>query len=117
MPPDRREAEAALAFAGLVDEANRERGAVIERIEALTRRQRELAAIIGHVTDELDALKPDADQAQRDEIVERRGFLIRQFEDIQRTTRYACEVPVAIEARLGAYARALQAPPQRPPGQ
>jgi hypothetical protein len=109
LPPQRREAAAALAFTGLVEEANRERGAVIARIEALTRRQRDLAGIVAGITGELDSLPPNADPARRDEIVQRRAFLIRQFEEIQRTTRYACEVPVEIEARLGGYAHALQA--------
>jgi hypothetical protein len=33
----------------------------------------------------------------------------RAFESTQRTMRYACEVPVQLEARLGRYARFLQA--------
>ena len=60
----------------------------------------------------LNAIPPDAtgDQAaQRDDIMQRRALVIRGFEDVQRTIRYACDVPVQLEARLGAYARALQA--------
>jgi len=109
VPRDKRQGAAELLFAGLLEEANRERAAVIARIEEIARRQREVAAIIARVEGELNALPSDADQAKRDEVVQRRAMLIRQFEATRRTTRYQCEVPVAIEARLGAYARALQA--------
>jgi hypothetical protein len=39
---------------------------------------------------------------------QRHDFTARNFEEIQRTIRYACETPVALDARLGAWARALQ---------
>jgi hypothetical protein len=35
-------------------------------------------------------------------------FVIRQYEEVERTIRYACEVPVQLEARLGLFAQALQ---------
>lgn len=108
LPPPERAATLALTFAGLLDETNRQRGQVIDELRALTRRQRGLADVIAHVTGEARALPPDASPETRDEIVQRRAVLIRQFEEADRTTRYACEVPVALEARLGAYARALQ---------
>ena len=40
--------------------------------------------------------------------MQRRTFLIREYEEIERTIRYACEVPGALEARLGSFAQALQ---------
>jgi len=39
---------------------------------------------------------------------QRHDFTARNFEEIQRTIRYACEAPVALDARLGAWARVLQ---------
>jgi hypothetical protein len=39
---------------------------------------------------------------------QRYNFTALNFEEIQRTIRYACEAPVALDARLGAWARALE---------
>jgi hypothetical protein len=46
--------------------------------------------------------------AQRVDLQQRHDFTARNFEEIQRTIRYACETPVALDARLGAWAKALQ---------
>lgn len=102
-----------LLFIGIVDETNRQRGAIMENIEDLTRRQRELGDLVAKIAAELQAIPPDAEGEAADrrvEIVQRRDFVIRGFEETQRTMRYACEVPVDLEARLGDYAKALQAP-------
>jgi hypothetical protein len=112
LPPDARATPLAETFAGLVDETNHQRDEVVERIKELVRRQRGVAAVVAQITESLSAIPPDAtgDQAaQRDDIMQRRALVIRGFEDVQRTIRYACDVPVQLEARLGAYARALQA--------
>ena len=103
-----------LLFAGIVDETNRERSAIIENIEDLTRRQRELGDLVAKIAAELQAIPPDAQgeaAGRRAEIVQRRDFVIRGFEETQRTMRYACEVPVELEARLGDYAKTLQPAP------
>ena len=103
-----------LLFAGIVDETNQQRGAIIESIEDLTRRQRELGDLVAKIAAELQAIPPDAQGEAADrraEIVQRRDFVIRGFEETQRTMRYACEVPVELEARLGDYAKALQQAP------
>ena len=101
-----------LAFAGLLDETNRERGEVIERIKELAQRQRSLADIIARLTAQLDAApapKPgEALSPERSELVERWTFTQRSYNSLQQTMRYACEVPGQLDARLGAYARALQ---------
>ena len=102
----------AKVFVGLVAETNRERSQVIDRLEELARRQRGIADQVAKVTTELEAVPADAagDEAtRRAEIVDRRAFLTRTFDDTQRTMRYACDVPTQLEARLGAYARTLQA--------
>ena len=104
LPTDGKPARLAELFAGLVDETNRQRDSVIDRLHALTRRQREITALVGDVT---RTLSHEDDPAKREEMTGRRVFLIREFDEAQRTVRYACEVPVQLEARLGAFGRAL----------
>ena len=101
----------ALAFQGLLDESNRERAHLIEELEEIGRGQRELADLVVRLTTELESIPPDATgeaAARRDDLQQRHDFTARHFEEIQRTIRYACETPVALDARLGAWARALQ---------
>jgi hypothetical protein len=101
----------ALAFQGLLDESNRERSALIDELKAIGRRQRELAELVGRLGAALDAVSPDAAgeaAARRADLQQRYSFTALNFEEIQRTIRYACETPVALDARLGAWARALQ---------
>jgi hypothetical protein len=98
-------------FAGIVDEVNRQRDAIITRIRELTHRQRDIGDVVSKVTTELQQIPEDAqgaDAQRREEIVQRRGYVIRAFEEAERTMRYACEAPVDLEARLGDYARLLQ---------
>jgi hypothetical protein len=110
LPVDARAALLAETFAGLVDETNRQRGEVIERIKELARRQRALEDLLAQISEELrNVPAEDADAARHDEIVQRRALVIRGFEQTQQTMRYVCDVPVQFEARLGAFARALQA--------
>ena len=108
VPASERPAALSQVFAGLVDETNRQRGDVIENLRGTARRQRSLTEITSGVTAELRALPADAPAARREEIMQRRTFLIREYEEIERTIRYACEVPGALEARLGSFAQALQ---------
>jgi hypothetical protein len=101
----------ALAFEGLLEETNRERSALIEKLKEIGRRQRELADVAARLTAELNSSPPDARSdaaARRSELQQRHDFTVRNFEEIQRTIRYACETPVELDARLGAWARALQ---------
>lgn len=104
-----RQAVLPLVFAGLLDETNAQRSQVIERLRDVARRQRDLTATETRVTAELRALPDDAPAAQREEVATRRAFLIRNYEEVGHTIRYACEIPVQLEARVGAYAQALQA--------
>jgi CHASE3 domain sensor protein len=99
-----------LAFAGLLEQTNHQRQFLIERIEDLGERQHKLANLIAQIIAELDAIPPDAKgdaAAQRADLEQRRAFTTRSFESVQRTMRYACEAPVQLDARLGAYARML----------
>lgn len=95
-----------LAFAGLVDETNRERDSLIDQIKRFGRRQRGLAEGVRGLEAELRAMPADAGPA-RDELEQRHLFAAKTFTDAGRTVRYACEAPVRLEARLGAYGRAL----------
>jgi hypothetical protein len=101
-----------LVFAGLLDETNRERGEVIERLKDLAQRQRSLAGLIDRLTTELGAAPADPQgeaAADRAELQQRFDFTSRSYAELQHTMSYACEVPRTLDARLGAYARALAA--------
>lgn len=97
-----------LVFAGLVDETNAQRSQIIERLRGITRRQRMMTELTSTVTAELRALPPDTPAAQHEEVVNRRALMIREYEEIERTIRYACEVPVQMESKLGTLAQVLQ---------
>jgi len=101
----------ALLFHGLLEETDRERGDLIEKLKQIGRRQRELADLVARLGDELAAIPPGAagaDAVRRVDLQQRHDFTARNFEEIQRTIRYACQTPTELDARLGAWARALQ---------
>ena len=101
-----------LAFAGLLEETNRQRGELIERIKAFARRQRSLAEAVNRAAAERDAVPPDATgeaATRRADLEQRHFFAAKAFQDAERTLRYVCEAPVRLEARFGAWARALEA--------
>jgi hypothetical protein len=98
-----------LAFAGLLDRANAQRDGLIDHIRRFARRQRDLAEVSRQVAAELRNLPEDAPREQRTEVEQRNAFTAKAFGDAERTLRYACEAPVRLEGRLGAYGRALQA--------
>jgi hypothetical protein len=101
----------ALAFRGLLEETDRERAGLIERLRQMGRRQRELADLVARLGNELAAIPPDATgeaAEKRVDLQQRHDFTVRNFEEIQRTIRYACDTPVELDARLGVWARALQ---------
>jgi hypothetical protein len=106
-----RQRRLALAFYGLLDESNRERADLIVQLKEIGRHQRELADLVTRLATELDAIPANATgaaAAKRIDLEQRHDFTARNFEEIQHTIRYACETPVALDARLGAWARALQ---------
>jgi len=109
--PTDRPRRLALVFHGLLDETDRERAGLIEQLKEIGRRQRELADLVARLATELNAIAPDARGEaadKRTDLQQRHDFTARNFEEIQRTIRYACETPVELDARLGAWARALQ---------
>jgi len=100
-----------LVFRGLLEETDRERAGLIEELKEIGRRQHELADLVARLATELNAIPPDAQgeaAGKRIDLQQRHDFTARNFEEIQRTIRYACEIPVELDARLGAWARALQ---------
>jgi hypothetical protein len=100
-----------LVFRGLLEETDRERADLIDRLKKMGRRQRELAELAARLASELGSIPPDATgeiAAKRTDLQQRHDFTTRNFEEIQHTIRYACETPVALDARLGAWARALR---------
>lgn len=112
LSPEQRRVVLPELFAGLVDAVNEQRRDVIVRLKELARRQKSVAGLVDKATDELREVPAAAsgpDAAKREEIEQRRGFLIRTFQQAQRTIQFACQVPTELEARLGAYARALEA--------
>jgi hypothetical protein len=111
-PGEDRKRLLALLLAGLTEETNRERDALIARIKELGRRQSELAQIASEAGTELGKIPPDAtgEAAERRQDLEQRvAFVTRAFEGGERTVRYVCQAPVQLEGRLGAYARAIEA--------
>jgi hypothetical protein len=101
----------ALVFRGLLEETDRERAGLVEELKKIGRRQHELADLVARLATELSAIPPDARgeaAEKRIDLQQRHDFSARNFEEIQRTIRYACETPVELDARLGAWARALQ---------
>lgn len=95
-------------FIGLVAETNQQRSDVIAHIKDLARRQRSIGDVIARITAELHGAPPDPNS----EIGQRRALVIRGFEETERTMRYACEVPVELEGRIGSFARVLASPLQ-----
>jgi hypothetical protein len=101
-----------LAFAGLLEETNAQRSALIARIKDLGHRQNELAEIASKATEALDDIPADAvgeAAERRTDLQQRVAFVTRAYEGGMRTLRYVCEAPVQLESRLGRYARRLQA--------
>jgi|SRR5581483_5827507 len=105
-----REERGTLLFAGLFDRLNRERTEVMNGIERLGRRQKDLAEKIRSDISELHRLQDSAEssEAKLQELGNQVQWNTRIFEDRQKTVRYVCEVPTLIEQRLFALGRAVQ---------
>jgi hypothetical protein len=102
--------KAVLLFAGLFDTLNHQRTEVMDGLERLERRQKDLA---DRVKADFAALRALQDQAQPDEakineLNTKLEWSTRIFDDRRKSVRYACEVPTIIERRLGALARTIR---------
>ena len=107
LPAGQRASKLPALFSAIVDQTNDQRTPLVQRLEQLGRRQRGMGESIAAISTKIDAM-PAADP-HRDDVVGERDFDVRAFQDTQHTMRYACEVPPAMERRLGVYARALEA--------
>jgi hypothetical protein len=105
-----REQKGVILFAGLFERLNRERTEIMNGIDRLGRRQKELAEKIRSDISELHRLQDAAnpDEAKLREISNQVEWSTRIFEERRKTTRYVCEVPALIEQRLFALSRAVQ---------
>lgn len=105
-----REAKGKMLFAGVFDRLNVERSEVMTGIERLARRQKDMADKIRENVLELRKVQdmPAPEQTKLDELSHQVEWSTRIFEDRRKTVRFVCEVPVLIEQRLGALARAIQ---------
>jgi len=105
-----RQKKAKLIFAGLFKTLNHERSEVMQGIERYFRKQREFSDQIRSTILQLRELqdRPDPDQNRIDELTNRVEWNTRIFEERRKTMNFVCEVPVLIEQRLFALARAIQ---------
>jgi hypothetical protein len=99
-----------LLFAGLFETLNRQRTDVMNGLERLQVRQKDLAdriradvAALREVQD-----KPQPDEAKINDLNSKIEWSTRIFDDRRKSVRYACEVPTLIERRLFALARTIR---------
>lgn len=97
-------------FAGLFETLNNQRTEIMNGLERLARREKELAERVKSDISALHALqdKSPPDQAGIDELATRIEWNTRIFEDRRKSIRYACELPIVIEKRLFALSRTIQ---------
>jgi hypothetical protein len=107
---DARAARLAHVMAGVFTILDGERTAVIEGLDRVGRRQKELAAAVRQKAMQLAAAQsaPDADEAKVNELSQGLGWDTRLFEQRRVSIQFACAVPNTIEQRLFALARAIQ---------
>jgi hypothetical protein len=101
---------AKLLFAGLFDALNQQRSEVMDGIDRIAQREKELAEAVRADRATLAELqdRPDADQKKLEELTNRLQWGTRIFEERRKTIRYVCEVPTVIERRLFTLGRAIQ---------
>lgn len=107
---DEKQQKAKSLFAALYSRLNAQRDEVMNGIERFSRKQKAMAEQIRGETRQMRELqdKPDADQAQSDELANRLSWQTRIFEDRRKSTSYVCDVPVLIEKRLFDLGSAIQ---------
>jgi hypothetical protein len=105
-----RQKKAKLIFAGLFKTLNHERSEVMQGLERYFRKQREFSGQIRSTILQLRELQDrrDLDQGRIDELTNQVEWDTRIFEERRKTMNFVCEVPVLIEQRLFALARAIQ---------
>jgi hypothetical protein len=103
-------AKAVLLFAGVFDTLNHQRTEVMDGLERLERRERDLADRIKADFASLRAAQdqPQPDEAKINDLNTKIEWGTRIFDDRRKSVRFACEVPTIIERRLGALARTIR---------
>ena len=101
--------KAKLLFAGLFAELNQQRSEVMEGIDRIAKKEKELADTIRSDRAELGQAQdnPSPDQQKINDLTSRLEWGTRIYEDRRKTIRYVCEVPTVIERRLFALGRAI----------
>jgi hypothetical protein len=101
--------KAKLLFAGLFQELNRQRTEVMDGIDRITAKEKQLAETIradrAALSQAQDSASPD--QQKIDDLASRLEWGTRIYEDRRKTIRYVCDVPTVIERRLFALGRAI----------
>jgi hypothetical protein len=107
---DEKQQKAKSLFAALYSRLNAQRDEVMNGIERFSRKQKAMAEQIRDETQKMRELqdRPNADQAQSDELANRLSWQTRIFEDRRKSTSYVCDVPVLIEKRLFDLGSAIQ---------
>ncbi len=107
--PGERKEKADLLFVGLFDALNAQRFQVMNGLERAYRRQKELAEKVRSDMEKLRELQDaNSDSPQLKELLGQVQWETRIFDDRRKTLKYACEVPVEIDRRIFALARAIQ---------
>jgi hypothetical protein len=108
---DEKQQKAKTLFASLYSALNAQRDEVMSGIERFSRKQKSAAEDIRAQAQKLREMqdKPDADQAQTENLASQLAWQTRIFEDRRKSTSYVCEVPVQIEKRLFDLGGAIQA--------
>ena len=107
---EEKQQKAKTLFAALYSTLNAQRDEVMSGIERFSRKQKAMAEDIREETRKLRDMqdKPDADQAQIEELANQLAWQTRIFEDRRKSTSYVCDVPVLIEKRLFDLGSAIQ---------
>ena len=107
-----RNAALTAVFAVIWEILNEKRQYMIERIKEFTRQQNARANRIGNMLLKLEVISSDSSPASGADIAKFRQDLVlevRIFEDREKSIVYLCELPVKIEGKMGALARAISA--------
>jgi hypothetical protein len=101
--------KAKLLFTGLFQELNQQRTQVMDGIDRIARKEKELAdkiradrAALGELQD-----NHNPDQQKISDLASQLEWGTRIYEDRRKTIRYVCDVPTVIEHRLFALGRAI----------
>jgi hypothetical protein len=110
-PADTRAPRLALLFKASLEVINGQRSKEIAGIKRYTRTQQALAKKIADESSKLGNLPPGPDSVPPPELAEvkqARDWDIRVFEDRQRSLKYLCDQPVALEQHAFALAQSLE---------